>query len=97
MLSKEDIEAFEDENRDNFVAAGNFVRKFEEGWPADRFGSTDELKKVAKAVRAYWKLLAIQSEALANMMMERRMFDETSMSIGEKEYADPPTDGSGPT
>lgn len=86
MMTLEELTAFEDANRENFAVAGKFVRRYEAGLPPDRYCAAEDMPKLAKAIRAYWIIMAQQSEAIETLRAEIASAGEDAMSIGEPVY-----------
>lgn len=82
MISAGEIDAFRDRHADDFEAAAQMVRAFRTGRPPDRYASTRQMAAIARAVEAYWQIIAWQNQAIEELLSERLALGDDSMSLG---------------
>lgn len=88
MISQDDIDAFAEEAAPNIRAAAEFVRRRRKGIPSDRWASSRGLHHVADGIDDLFRLLAITTEALAELGEHIAARQRESMSCGEPEDAE---------
>lgn len=85
MISAGEIDAFRDRYADDFEAAAQMVRAFRTGRPPDRYASTRQMLAIARAVEAYWQIIAWQNEAIEELLSERLALGDESMGLGTRD------------
>lgn len=75
MINQDDIEAF----TDNHTAADDFCRRADKGLPPDRWATTNDMHKVAKAYETLWYLWI--SEMEKNAQLQKQAYEAGLRSI----------------
>lgn len=83
MLTADDLDAFEADNEKAFTAAREFVKRAESGLPPDRWASSEMMLEVAKGINAQFQIMAMQTEAIEEMLAETAERQQDAMSMGE--------------
>jgi hypothetical protein len=72
MISRDDIDAFAEDNAEAFAAAAKFAERQERGLPPDRWASAQFQHQVAKGIRAQFQIIATLTAIVEEMAEERQ-------------------------
>ncbi len=90
MISRDDIEAFQEAHSEAMDKSQEFARRAFKGLPTDRWGSADDMFKVAQGIKAMSNIIDLQTKLIVDLFNDIQARGSEAMRLHTKDskYSD---------